>query len=98
MRASDPKFGVVDPSLYGLLTTRYEYDSKLQEKDATQDKWTAKAYPIMRGNWKGYYENVAGAIKGEAELYVKPEQSRDGIRLIELARESHNKGATVPWS
>lgn len=39
----------------------------------------------------------ADAINGKGELYVKPEQVRDVLRTIELARESHEKGVTVAW-
>jgi len=46
----------------------------------------------------GYYVDVVKAIKGEAKVYCKPEQSRDGIKIIELARESAKKGVTVAWS
>jgi len=41
---------------------------------------------------------VVAAIRGTAEVVVKPETARDGLRIIELARESHEKKITVPWS
>lgn len=55
-------------------------------------------YPSFQGRYRGYYENVAAAILGREEVYVKPETARDGLRVIELARESHEKGCTVAWS
>ena len=39
-----------------------------------------------------YYKDVVAAIKGEKEVVVKPEESRMGIRVIELAMESVEKG------
>ena len=45
-----------------------------------------------------YYKDVVAAIKGEKEVLVKPEESRMGIRVIELAMESAEKGVTVEWS
>jgi predicted dehydrogenase len=41
---------------------------------------------------------VVDAIRGEKEAVVKPEESRDGIRVIELAMESARTGKTVEWS
>lgn len=38
------------------------------------------------------------AVRGEAEVLVEPETARDGLRVIELERQSHNEGHTVPWS
>lgn len=45
-----------------------------------------------------YYRDVVAAIRGEKELVVKPEQSRDVIRCIELAKESAASGKVVEWS
>ena len=55
-------------------------------------------YPTLPGYYCGYYENVVDAIRGRAEVEVKPEEARDGLRVIELARESYEKGCTVAWS
>jgi len=55
-------------------------------------------YPSMPGWYRGYYENVADAIRGRADIMVDPQTARDGLRVIELARESHEKGYTMPWS
>jgi hypothetical protein len=43
------------------------------------------------------YDNVAHAILGKAELTVKAPDVRDVLRILELARESHEKGATLAW-
>jgi len=45
-----------------------------------------------------YYRDVVAAIKGEKEVVVKPEEARMGIRVIELAMESVERGVTVEWS
>lgn len=45
-----------------------------------------------------YYKDVVAAIKGEKEVVVKPEESRMGIRVIELAMESIERSVTVGWS
>lgn len=80
----------------GILTTYEEFDSSIQKLDPETNKYTGR-YPTVTGRWMGLYENVADAINGKAELEVKATQSRDGLRVIELARESHDKGATVAW-
>jgi len=51
----------------------------------------------VRGWIRGYYEDVVKAVRG-GEVAVDPRDSRDGIRVMELARVSHEKGETVPWS
>ncbi|MEK6781148.1 MAG: Gfo/Idh/MocA family oxidoreductase [Bacteroidota bacterium] len=42
------------------------------------------------GNYLGFYQNVFEAIREGKELAVKPEESRDVIRLIEACYESSN--------
>ena len=44
------------------------------------------------------YANVYLTIMGEAELIVKPEQGRNTIRIIELARQSSAKKRTLAYS
>jgi predicted dehydrogenase len=79
------------------LTTNSEFDLKFQSFDEPSQKYIGK-YPSLPGWYRGYYENVADAIRGRAEINVTPETARDGLRVIELARESHVKGSTIPWS
>jgi predicted dehydrogenase len=43
----------------------------------------------LAGNYSEFYKNVYGAIRNNAMLAVKPEQSRDVIKLIEACYESH---------
>jgi len=49
----------------------------------------------LPGCYSCYYRNVAAALQEGAELAVKPEQARDVIRIIELARSSHAEGRTL---
>lgn len=39
--------------------------------------------------------DLVKAIRRERELVVKVQQSRDGVRIIELVRECAEKGCTV---
>lgn len=97
MSSTDSKFGVEPERLHGLLTTYSEFDSQSQVYDPESKKFVGR-FPTITGRIRGYYENVADAIRGRAELRVRPEQSRDGIRVIELARKSHETKSTILWS
>jgi predicted dehydrogenase len=57
---------------------------------------TRQKYRTIAGNYPGYYTNVYRTITGQEELAVKPEQSRNIIRLIELAEQSAKAGQIVP--
>jgi scyllo-inositol 2-dehydrogenase (NADP+) len=48
--------------------------------------------PTLKGDYRGYYNNLRDALLGRAELAVKPEQAWRTTRLIELARESSAHG------
>jgi predicted dehydrogenase len=52
-------------------------------------------YRTLAGDYAAYYTNVYRAISGQEELAVKPEQSRNVIRLIELAEQSAQEGRVV---
>ena len=52
-------------------------------------------YRTLAGDYSAYYTNVYRAIAGEEELAVKPEQSRNVIRLIELAEQSAREGRVI---
>lgn len=52
----------------------------------------------LAGRYQAFYENVADAIAGRAELAVKPEEAFDTIRLVELAIESGERRCTLPFS
>lgn len=95
--ATSPEFGVEDESIWGTLTTTAEFAPEHQQFDEESRKFIGK-YPSLRGWYRGYYENVSGAIRGREEVLVRSETARDGLRIIELARESHEKGCTVAWS
>ena len=95
MKADNPEFGVEPEKYHGYVSTDKSLDSVKLEKSG--DKY-AGTVPSKQGSYMDYYRDLAAAIRGEKELEVKPEQSRNGIRIIELARESAKKGVTVPWS
>jgi len=49
----------------------------------------------VAGDYPAFYRNVYDAIRHSAALAVKPEQSRDVIRLIEYAEESNRTGKAI---
>jgi scyllo-inositol 2-dehydrogenase (NADP+) len=49
----------------------------------------------LRGDYRGFYENVRDTLEGKAELVVKPEQAWRTTRLIELVRESSGQGRRI---
>jgi len=88
----------VEPDrLHGLLTTTAALDDKIQAYEPVSKKYIGR-YPTIPGRWRGFYENLVDAVRRKGELAVKPEQSRDGIRVVELARDSNERGRTIPWS
>ena len=88
MKPADAGFGVEPEDMWGELTTRTQYSDSQTKKG---DFWIGKVKSDV-SSIANFYDDVARAIRGEIELVVKPETSRDGIRLIELARQSAKEG------
>ena len=94
MKVSDPKFGVEDESIWGELMTEKKVDEK-QEKRG--DRYLGRI-PSEKGSWVSYYGDVAKAVKGEIPQVIKAETSRDGLKVIELARQSAQEGKTLNFA
>lgn len=93
MKPGDAGFGVEPEDTWGELTTRKQYsDSQVKQGELWIGRIKSEVSSISN-----YYDDVVRAIRGEIELVVKPETSRDGIRLIELARRSAEQGVTLPF-
>lgn len=93
IKATEEGFGAESEDTYGLLTTKKKFDGCQKEEGG---RWVGK-FPSLKGDYVGYYEDLVGAIRGKKELVVKPETARDGLRIIEIARESADKGCTLPF-
>lgn len=99
---SDNGYGVEPECDWGTLTTAepFEDDSSLQQTKATcrswvnQEVYTGK-FPSLRGSYAEYYDDVVRAIRGEAPLVITAEHARDGLRVIELGRQSADEGRTL---
>jgi len=92
----DRNFAVESDALRGVLTTYEEFDKDLQAFDKDSQRYVGK-YPTLTGHWMQLYQNVNEAIRGTGELAIKADEVRDVLRIIELARESHEEGVTVKW-
>ena len=82
----EPEWGMEPEEEWGTLNTQIgglHFQGKIE---------------TARGNYPAYYENVYQAIRGEAELIVKPEEARNTIRIIELAVQSNAEKRTVAFS
>ena len=97
MKPSDQGYGVESPDIHGMLTTHKQFHP--DQKRVTG--WTGDKemyhgkFPSLQGSYMDYYEDVVKAIRGEAEVVIKPELARDGLRIIELGRESADSGKTL---
>ncbi|KAJ2720447.1 hypothetical protein GGI07_004593 [Coemansia sp. Benny D115] len=78
----------------GLVPGDSVYGKDKQEQYGTLDSEIGSglhvrgAVTTLDGDYPAYYNNVADAIRGEAQLIVTPEQAADVIRIIELAKQS----------
>lgn len=52
----------------------------------------------LAGCYPSYYQNIADAICGRAQLEVRPEEAKNTIRVIELAQQSSQEQRTVSFS
>jgi len=90
-----PGFGVEPEATWGLLTTKEKFHES-QAHDERNGKWVGK-FPSANGDYLGYYVDVVKAIRKEGDVKVTAEHARNGLRVIELARESAEKGRTLPF-
>ena len=58
---------------------------------------SVRPVPTETGDYRGYYENIRDAIRGEAELAVTPEHALDVMHVLELAVESSRQRRTLDW-
>ena len=92
IKPTEANFGMEPEESWGELTTYAQVDDN-QEKIG--DLWVGKV-PCLPGNYLFYYADVVSAIRGGKQI-VRPETSRDGLKVIELARDSMVQGRTLPF-
>ena len=54
--------------------------------DAGEDR--SGIIPSELGSGQDFYKNIVAALRGEQDLFIKPEQARDVIRILELCEKS----------
>lgn len=79
IQPNHPDWGKETPAAYG--------DLYLGERQTT--------WPTETGNYHLYFDQLATAIRGDAELQVTAKQALDVIRLIELAEQSAEQQRTL---
>lgn len=94
MGVMEDGFGIEEEGIWGELTTRTKVVGG-QVEDGRTGRWVGRV-ESKRGDYLGYYRDLVEAIRG-GSLRVRAEQSRDGIRIIELARESAEKGRSLKF-
>lgn len=94
---ADAEYGSECPDIYGELTTTKQFhkDQKKITALGGNEVYNGR-FPSMKGSYVDYYEDVVKAIKGEGPVVIRPEHARDGLRIIELGRESADLGKTLP--
>jgi scyllo-inositol 2-dehydrogenase (NADP+) len=95
LQATFQKYGV-DPQEKHMI----EGDIDAAQEDPAQygiigDGKTETPVPTQPGRWRSYYENIAAAINGEAELAVTPESVRERLVIFEGALRSEETGQVV---
>ncbi len=80
----ESNWGAEPENVWGKINTEY------QEMNITGHIETEK------GNYAAFYQNVYDVITGKAELIIKPEESRNTIRIIEAAMQSNKERRTLP--
>jgi len=98
MKPTDPDYGVESPEIHGILTSNKQFHKdqvKVTGWTGDKEMYHGK-FPSLKGSYIDYYEDVVKAIRGEAPVAIKPELARDGLRVIELGRESADLGKTLP--
>ncbi len=80
---SDPSWGVEPAEIQGKLS--------LLENGQDVEEYVLSEI----GTGQDFYKNIVATLLGEEELFIKPEQARDVIRILELAEQSWAEQRTV---
>lgn len=94
---ADRQYGVEDESIHGELTTTKQFHDNQKKVTALggNEVYTGR-FPSLKGSYADYYEDVVKAIRKEGPVIITPQHARDGLRIIELGRQSADEGRTLP--
>ena len=73
-----------------------EYGIDPQDGTLARSDGTSERMPTKRGNYLAFYDGVAAAILDGAPVPVAPQDARDGLMLIDLARRASELGQRLP--
>ena len=73
-----------------------EYGIDPQDGTLTRSDGTSERVPTKRGNYLAFYDAIAAAILHGAPVPVAPQDARDGLMLIGLARRASELGQRLP--
>lgn len=79
----DPNWGVESKDIQGSLSLF------IDGKDLHQ--WVESEI----GTGQDFYKNIVATLEGNEELFIKPEQARDVIRILELGDQSWSERRTI---
>lgn len=98
MKLDDERLGWEPEERWGVLNTKSQVqpNQTLVKELWGGDVWTGKV-KSERGSGADYYRDLALALRGKGPLRIDPNQSRDGLKIMELARESMDTGRTLAF-
>jgi len=73
-----------------------EYGIDPQDGTLSRSDGTSERVPTKRGNYPAFYDAVAAAILDGAPVPVTPQDARDGLMIIDLARRASELGQRLP--
>jgi predicted dehydrogenase len=86
----------------GLRPKTKEWNEELQGQDGTlclmEDGVEKRmTYPTEIGYYGHYYDNIYKVLHGEEELFVKPEEAVEVLRILEAAIQSNDEKRRIPY-
>lgn len=89
MSPTDPNYGWEEEDRWGDLTTKKQVlPNQVKQRELwSGDLWVGKL-KSERGRYGDFYADLAKTIRDGAPLVIDPKDSRDALKVAELARES----------
>jgi scyllo-inositol 2-dehydrogenase (NADP+) len=75
----------IDPAKFNITWTSGSTDGTISEEE----------YPVERGAYQQFYQNVVDVILQSGDLHFKPSEALDAVKVILLAEEAHKKHSSI---
>jgi predicted dehydrogenase len=96
VKPTDAGYGTEPSEIWGALTTEKQFnDGQSKVTGHSGNELYHGKFPSKDGSYIDYYEDVVKAIRKEGPVVIRPESARDGLRIVELGRQSADEGRTV---